>query len=276
MSSNVDPNTPPGVDPTRASIARMYDYALGGSTHYDIDRQTLDELTKVMPEVSDLAIENRAFLIRLCRFLATHARITQYLDCGSGLPTAENVHQVVQRLQPEAKVVYVDHDPVVSAHGRALLEDNERTRFIEGDIFDPPSILDNEIVRTQLNWDEPIALLFVATLHHHKGDRHRPAEIMRSYLDALPSGSYVAISHLLNPGEGADSEAMHVFEDAVARGSLGGATARTREEILELVDGLELVEPGLVELSKWWSDGPLLAPLNIAQRLIAGVVARKP
>ncbi|MBB4688352.1 SAM-dependent methyltransferase [Amycolatopsis jiangsuensis] len=276
MSSNADPNAPVGVDPDRASVARIYDYALGGTTNYEVDRQTFGELTQVMPDLADAIRENRAFLIRLTRFLATHARMTQYLDCGSGLPTAENVHHVVQRLQPESKVVYVDNDPVVSAHGRALLEDNDRTRYIEGDIFAPASILEHDVVRTHLDWEQPIALLFIATLHHHKGDRHRPAEIMRSYLDALPSGSYVAISHFLDPGPDGDADAVHALEEAIASGSLGGATARTREEILEMVDGLEIIEPGLVELRDWWSDGPQLAPPNTAQRIMAGVVARKP
>ncbi|WP_328608686.1 SAM-dependent methyltransferase [Amycolatopsis sp. NBC_00345] len=274
-AAGADPNAPAGVDPERASIARMYDYALGGKDHYEIDRRTLDDLTRVMPETLHLAWENRAFLIRMCRFLATNAGITQYLDCGSGLPTAENVHQVVQRIQPDARVVYIDHDPVVIAHGRALLEENDRTRFLPGDIFEPATITGDEVVRTHLDWDQPIALFFVATLHHHKGDRHAPAEIMRKYITALPPGSFVAISHLFDPGEGADSESMRVFQEAVSRGSLGGATARTRSEIEELFDGLEMIEPGIVELANWWPDGPHLTPLNLAQRLIVGAVARK-
>jgi hypothetical protein len=118
--------------------------------------------------------------------------------------------------------------------------------------------------------------MFVATLHHYKGDRHRPAEIMREYVDALPPGSYVAISHLFDPGEGGDHDTMDAFQQAVARGSLGGATARTKHEIEELLPGLEIVDPGIVLLANWWPDGPSLKPLNSAQRLIAGVVARKP
>jgi SAM-dependent methyltransferase len=254
----------------------MYDFILGGKDNYQVDRDELARLKQVMPEVGDLAMENRRFLIRACRFLAERAGIDQYLDCGSGLPTTENVHQVVQRVESLAKVVYVDNDPVVVAHGRALLEENDRTKFVAGDIFDPPSILGADAVREHLDWSRPLALMFVATLHHHKGDRHRPAEIMREYVDALPSGSYVAISHLFDPGEGADHETMRVFQDAIARGSLGGATARTEAEIRELLPGLELVDPGIVLLAHWWSDGPNLKPLNTGQRLIAGAVARKP
>ncbi len=269
-------NVPVGVDPTRASIARMYDYVLGGKDHYQVDRDELERLRQVMPEVADLALENRRYLIRVCRFLAERAGIDQYLDCGSGLPTTENVHQVVQRVEKLSKVVYVDNDPVVVAHGRALLEENDRTRFIAGDIFEPKSILEDNTVREHLDWSRPIALMFVATLHHYKGDRHRPAEIMREYVDALPSGSYVAVSHLFDPGDGGDHETMAAFQEAVAKGSLGGATARTESEIRELLPGLELVEPGIVLLANWWSDGPSLTPLNSAQRLIAGAVARKP
>ncbi|GHF42190.1 hypothetical protein FHX82_005071 [Amycolatopsis bartoniae] len=271
-----DPNAPVGVDPTRASVARIYDYLLGGKDHYEIDRRTAAEIAEAMPEVRDLALENRAFLIRAVRFLVKEAEVSQFLDLGSGLPTAENVHQVAQRLNPEAKVVYVDNDPVVLAHGRALLEENEQTHFISGDIFDPRTILDHEVVRTHLNWDEPIALLTVATLHHHKGERHEPAEVMRQYIDALPSGSYVVISHIFDPEEGDDAEAMKALEDAVARGSLGGATARTHSEILELFHGIDMIEPGIVELVNWWPDGPSLKPLNVAQRLIVGGVGRKP
>ncbi|GAB2995893.1 SAM-dependent methyltransferase [Amycolatopsis acidiphila] len=277
----VDPNAPVGVDPARASVARVYDYMLGGKDNYEIDRQTYEQMKAALPEVVDVALANRAFLIRVVRFLATQTDIAQFLDCGSGLPTAENIHQVAQRLNPETKVVYVDNDPVVIAHGRALLAENELTEFVTGDIFQPRSILDNQVVRTHLDWNQPIALFQLATLHHHKGDRHAPAEVMREYIDALPSGSYVAISHLLDP-ETEDTEVARELEDAVTRGSLGGATWRTRDEITELFHGLEIVkpspiaDPGVVELVDWWADGPMLKPRNVAHRIIAGGVARKP
>jgi S-adenosyl methyltransferase len=280
-ASAADPNAPVGLDPTRASVARVYDFLLGGKDNYEIDRQTAAELASALPDVVDLAKENRAFLIRVARFVAHQTGVTQYLDLGSGLPTAENTHQIVQRINPESKVVYVDHDPVVLAHGRALLEENEQTRLLGGDIFDPRSILDNDLVGTHLDFTQPIALFCLATLHHHKGERHEPAQIMREYIEALPSGSYVAISHILDP-QSEDSEAMQRFEEAVANGSLGGATPRTRSEIRELFDGLEMVEPNaateprIVELVNWWPDGPQLKALTVAQRLFAGGIGRKP
>lgn len=274
-ATETNPNVPTGIDPTRASVARVYDYLLGGKDHYEIDRQTARELAGALPSVVDLARDNRSFLVRVARFVAAHTDVVQYLDCGSGLPTAENVHQVVQRINPESKVVYVDNDPVVLAHGRALLEENDRVHLVDGDIFEPRSILDDEVVCTHLNFQEPIALFLLATLHHHKGDRHSPAEVMREYIEALPSGSYVVISHIFDP-EGEDTEAIRHLEDAVANGSLGGATARTRSEIEELFDGLEMVEPGVIELMDWWPDGPQLKPISVAQRLFVGGIGRKP
>src|SRR3954463_2921128 len=145
-------NAPVGVDPSRASVARMYDYVLGGKDHYQVDRDELERLRQVMPGVGDLAFENRRYLIRVCRFLAERAGVEQYLDCGSGLPTTENVHQVVQRVEKLSKVVYGAHAPAVFPHGRALLEENDRPRFTAGDIFKPKSILENDTVREHLDW----------------------------------------------------------------------------------------------------------------------------
>jgi SAM-dependent methyltransferase len=275
MGRDTDGNIPVGVDPNRASVARVYDYLLGGKDNYKIDRQTAQQLSETLPDVVGLARDNRNFLTRVARFVATQTDIVQYLDCGSGLPTAENTHQIVQRFKSESTVIYVDNDPVVLAHGRALLEENEQTHLVDGDIFDPPSILNADIVRTNLDFKEPVALFFIATLHHHKGDRHRPAEIMREYIDALPSGSVVAISHLIDP-ENEDSETMRQLEETVAKGSLGGATSRTRGEILELFSGLDMIPPGIVHLKDWWPDGPQLKTVTVAQRLIAGGVGRKP
>jgi SAM-dependent methyltransferase len=275
LANDTDSNAPVGVDPTRASVARVYDALLGGKENYAVDRQVMREMITAVPDIVDAARENRAFLIRVCRFIASQTGVAQYLDCGSGLPTAENTHQVVQRLNPESKVVYVDNDPVVLAHGRALLEENERTRLIDGDLYQPRAVLEHAIVRRHLDFTQPIALFLLATLHHHKGPRDRAAEVMGEYIDALPSGSYVAISHFFDP-QSADTAATKALENALARGSLGGATPRTRGEIMELFSGLELVQPGFVPLTEWWPDGPRLKPLTAAQQLIAGGVGRKP
>ncbi len=266
---------PVGVDPTRASIARVYDAFLGGKDNYAVDREVLRGVQKAAPEAQELATENRGFLIRACRFLAGQAGITQFLDCGSGLPTAENTHQVVQRINPDAQVVYIDNDPVVLAHGRALLEENDRTHFVAADIFEPKEILDNQTVRQYVDFTEPLALLQLGTLHHFDGPRDRPAEIMREYIAALPSGSYVAISHFLDP-ENEHSAVARRMENMFLHSPMGSGTFRTRAELLALFDGLDLVEPGLTLCTDWWPDGPHTAPLNQVQYCIAGAIGRKP
>jgi S-adenosyl methyltransferase len=266
---------PVGVDPTRASIARVYDAFLNGKDNYEVDREVLRGVQKAAPEAVDLATENRGFLVRACRFIATQTEMGQYLDCGSGLPTAQNVHQVVQRVNPEATVVYLDNDPVVAAHGRALLEENEKTHLVMADIFDPRDVLGNETVRAEIDFSRPLAFLQLGTLHHFNGPRNGPAEIMRQYIDALPSGSYVAISHFLDP-ENEYSAVARKMEEMFLHSMMGSGTFRTRAELLELFDGLELVEPGLTLCADWWPDGPRLKPLNQVQQCIAGAVGRKP
>lgn len=266
---------PVGVDPTRASIARVYDAFLLGKDNYEIDREVLHKVQKAAPEAQDLAFENRGFLIRACRFLASQTGITQFLDCGSGLPTAENTHQVVQRINPEIKVVYVDNDPVVLAHGRALLEENENTHFVAEDIFEPQRILENEVVRQHIDFSQPVAFLQLGTLHHYNGPHERPAEIMKEYVDALPSGSFVAISHFFDP-EDDDSATARKMEDFFLHSPMGSGTFRTQKEIEDLFPGLEMVPPGVVRCADWWPDGPRLKELNVAQRTIAGGIGRKP
>jgi S-adenosyl methyltransferase len=266
---------PVGVDPTRASIARVYDAFLNGKDNYEIDRAVLAQVEEHMPSARELGIENRSFLIRVCRFLATQTDVDQFLDLGSGLPTAENVHQVVQRLRPDAQVLYVDNDPVVLAHGRALLEENDNCRFVAADIFEPKNILDNDEVTGFIDFDRPFALMQMGTLHHFNGPRSQPAEIMREYIAALPSGSYVALSHFLDP-ENEFSSTARDAEEAFLHSPMGSGTFRTHVELLELFEGLELVEPGLVRCADWWPDGPRLKALTPAQRCIAGAVGRKP
>jgi hypothetical protein len=266
---------PVGVDPNRASIARVYDRFLNGTDNYEIDREVFNRVMTVMPEAQDIAFANRAFLIRTCRFLATQGGISQFLDCGSGLPTAENVHQVVQRLNPEARVVYTDNDPVVLAHGRALLEENERSHFVAADIFHPREVLENEIVRKHIDFTQPLALLQVGTLHHYEGPREKPAEIVKEYVDALPSGSYVVVSHFLDP-ENEYSEVARKIEHEFRHSPMGSGTFRTMSEVEELFAGLELVEPGVILLSDWWPEGPRLKERGPAQYCMAGGVGRKP
>jgi len=269
------PNAVPvGVDPTRASIARVYDAALNGKDNYEIDRAVLAQVRTVAPQVNDLAWANRNFLTRACRFLSMQAGIDQFLDLGSGLPTAENTHQIVQRINPEARVVYVDNDPVVLAHGRALLEENEFTHFIAADIFRPDEVLGNEVVRSHLDFSRPIAIFQVGTLHHYLGDD--AGEIMRAYLDALVPGSYAAIAHFFDPEDEEHSALARNMEDKFVHSPMGSGRFRTRAEIQAMFPGLEMVEPGLVLCDDWWPDGPRIQPLNLVQECIVGGVGRKP
>jgi SAM-dependent methyltransferase len=269
-----DRPAPVGVDPTRASIARVYDAFLGGKDNYAIDRETLAKVESVAPAAKDLAVENRNFLIRACRFLASQTGITQFLDCGSGLPTAENTHQVVQRFNPEIRVVYVDNDPVVLAHGRALLEENQNTHFVAADIFEPQAILQNETVRKHIDFTQPLVLLQMGTMHHFNGPAERPAEIMREYIDALPSGSYVALSHFSDPQDELSALARKM-EDVFLHSPMGSGTFRTHNDIVALFGDLEMIDPGVTLCANWWPDGPQIKELNEAQRTISGGVGRK-
>lgn len=266
-------STPVGVDITRASIARVYDAALNGTNNYEIDRRVLQQVAQVAPGVTDLAWANRNFLIRACRFLASQGQVTQYLDCGPGLPTAENTHQVVQRIIPEARVLYVDNDPVVLAHGRALLEENQYTKFIEADIFTPAEVLEHEATREFLDWTKPIALLQNGTLHHYLGDDY--AELMKSFVDALPSGSFVVIAHFLDPQTPGHSELARRMEEKFTHSPMGSGVFRTYEQIGTMFGGTELVEPGLSLCDDWWPDGPRYQALNQVRECIAGGVGRK-
>jgi hypothetical protein len=274
-AARIDHSVPVGVDPTRASIARVYDAFLNGKDNYEIDRAVLRDVQKAAPEAQELATENRAFLIRACRFLASQTGIEQFLDCGSGLPTAENTHQVVQRINPEAQIVYVDNDPVVLAHGHALLEENDRTHLVAGDIFKPAEILGDEQIREHIDFSQPLVLLQMGTMHHYDGPRDKPAEIMREYIDALPSGSYVALSHFLDP-ENEHSEVARRMEDMFLHSPMGSGTFRTFAEVRELFGDLELVDPGLTICADWWPDGPRLNPLNQVQYCIGGAIGYKP
>lgn len=266
---------PPYVDTSKASIARVYDAFLNGKDNYEIDRVVVRQVRKVAPEAGQMAIDNRQFLIRVTRFIAGQTGIKQFLDCGSGLPTAENTHQVAQRIQPEARVVYIDNDPVVLAHGRALLEENEQTHFVSADIFEPREILDNEFVHKHLNFDEPIALFQLGTIHHYAGERP-PADIMREYIEALAPGSYVAISHFLDPETPDLSPLARRLEEVFVHSPMGTGLFRTRPEIESMFPGLELVTPGLVRCVDWWPDGPRIKQLDPVQHCIVGAVGRKP
>src|SRR6201996_2609177 len=186
-----------GIDTSRPHPARMYDYFIGGKNNFAADRETAEKMLVAQPGARTGARENRGFLGRAVRYLVEEAGIRQFLDIGTGLPTTNSVHEVAQAIDPAARVVYVDNDPLVLAHARALLTSapEGRTAYIQADLRDPAAILDNPVTREVLDFGQPIGLVLVAILHFIQ-DSDQPGQIIATLLDALPSGSYLVASHL--------------------------------------------------------------------------------
>jgi hypothetical protein len=263
----------PAVDTTRPHPARMYDYYLGGKNHFAADREAAERALLGMPSGRITARENRKFLGRAVRYLAAEAGIRQFLDLGSGLPTADNVHEVAQRITPDAHVVYVDKDPMVLAHARALLCSTQegRTAYIDADVRDPGAILDNPATRSVLDFSEPIALMMVALLHFLDDD-DKPWEIVSTLLDAMPSGSYVIATSLTaeHDREGV-GRAVRAYQNA-------GLTAAPRDadEFARVAfQNLTMVAPGVVLLPDWRPDTAAPRP-SAAEVNGYGGVAVKP
>ncbi|MGH3250472.1 MAG: SAM-dependent methyltransferase [Trebonia sp.] len=264
-----------GIDTSKAHPARMYDYLLGGKDHFEADRDAIANLLKAVPNARTGARENRAFLGRAVRHLVTEAGIRQFLDIGSGLPTANNVHEVAQSVAPESRIVYVDNDPIVMAHARALLTSDPagRTSYFQADLHDPAAILRHPAVRETLDFGRPIALMLVAVLHFFPDDQD-PAAIVSTLVDALPPGSYLVASQTTadfnDPGTAADGVR------SVQRAGVPFQT-RTAEEFADLTcAGLELLPPGLVPVSEWRPETEAgLRPLP-SEVAYYGVVAKKP
>lgn len=269
---DADRDIPTYIDPTVPSTARVYDAGLGGKDNFEVDREMLRKVQAVAPEITQLALASRAFLVRACRFLARDAKVANFLDCGSGLPTADNVHQVVQRYNPGASVVYVDNDPIVVGHGRALLSENDLTHFTARDIFDPATLLRDDTVRAELDWSGPICLIHSMTMHFCQDD---PTPIMQEYIANLPSGSFVVFSHAFDP-QNEYQETIRKVEHASAGASAGQVHFRTRDELKAMLAGLELLDPGLVCPADWWPEGPQQGPPVPIERCIVSAIGRKP
>ncbi|MFK4084088.1 SAM-dependent methyltransferase [Kribbella sp. NPDC020789] len=258
----------PGFDITKPSIARTYDYLLGGKDNFAVDRAFGDKFVKELPDSLVIPRDNRGVLIRAIREIVSNTPVRQFIDLGSGLPTADNVHQVAQRFAPEAKVVYVDNDPIVLAHGRAMLAENDNTVVIQADLREPKSIYD-QAAEGLIDFTQPVAIVFSATLHHVNDDED-PAGLVRFWHDRIPSGSQLFVSHFRSENDPRSQELEQLLQ-----GSLGRGRWRTDEEILALIgDGFTIVEPGLVPAALWRNpDAP--DELSDYQRLIAAVLAVK-
>ncbi|OPC79072.1 SAM-dependent methyltransferase [Embleya scabrispora] len=259
---------PVGIDISTPSIARVYDAVLGGKDNYPVDRAIAEASLAIVAEIGDVARYNRAILGRAVRFMAEQG-IRQFLDLGSGLPTVQNTHQVAQAHSPEARVVYVDKDPIVLAHGRALLAENEYTTVVTADLREPADILNHPDVRALIDFDQPVGLMLVGVVHHLNDDEG-PERIVEEYKAALPAGSFLFLTHFC-----ASSPDALALEKALLT-DLGSGRFRTLEEIAAYFDGFESIDPGVVFLPQWRPEEPVQEPLTVGQRLMAGGIARKP
>ncbi len=264
----------------RPHPARVYDYLLGGKDNFPADRAAAEEGLKAKPGGPVTVRQNRDFMRRAVRWLAGEAGVDRFLDIGTGLPTAPNVHETAQAVRPGARVVYVDNDPIVLTHARALLQGTAegRTAYLEADLRDPEAILNASLTREVLGLDEepdrPIGLLLVAVLHHLQ-DEDAPAEIVRRLTAALPSGSYLVLSHVTADFAPEEWEAARsVYREHRATSLI---RPRPRARIAGLLDGLEPVDPGLRLVHKWRPDAgapdPSLTPALVS---CYGAVARVP
>jgi len=248
---------PPGTDTTRANTARVYDYLLGGSHNFLADQDAGRAMTALEPNARVFAQANRAFLGRAVRFLAANG-IRQFLDIGSGIPTAANVHEVAQQAAPGARVAYVDIDPVAIAHSKAILAGNGNTAIVEADLRDPEEIFAHQDIGQLIDFSQPAGLLLVAVLHFI-ADAEDPWRIVASLRDALAPGSYLILGQATNEDPTA---VIKAFEKMYNRSVSTQIHLRSRAEILRFFDGFHLVDPGLVYVSLWRPDSPADVPAD--------------
>jgi hypothetical protein len=249
---DVEPTPPPALDTTVAHSARVYDYWLGGKDNFAVDREAAERVIQVRPAIRSDVRANRAFLGRAVRYLARDAGIRQFLDIGTGLPSANNTHEVAQSVAPTSRVVYVDNDPIVLVHARALLTSRPEgaTAYLQDDLHDPAKIL-NDAAET-LDFDQPVAIMLVAILHHIP-DAEDPCGIIAQLRDAVPSGSHLVISQLASDiHKEAVAEVARRYNEMVP----AGQKRRTREEVERFFDGFDVVEPGITQTPMWRPDPP--------------------
>jgi S-adenosyl methyltransferase len=265
--ANGGPQAP--FDTSVAHVARVYNYWLGGKDNFAADRAAGEQAIKAFPEIGLSARSNRAFLARAVRFLAGDSGIRQFLDIGTGIPSASNTHEVAQSVAPAARIVYVDNDPIVLTHARALLTSDPvgATDYIDADLRDPRGILAH--AERLLDFSRPVAVMLMAVLQH-LDDEDEPYRITETLLEALPPGSYLALSH---PAKDINAEAMARMAESLNKMMAEKVTFRDHSAVARFFDGLELAEPGMVQASKWRPASAFEAASPAA--LWAGV-ARKP
>ncbi|MBB5079707.1 SAM-dependent methyltransferase [Nonomuraea sp. NPDC050394] len=264
--ADVDGEAPYGLNLSEASPARVYDYLLGGKDNFGVDRAEGERIRALMPGVEIGVRAQRAVLGRVVRFLVGEVGLRQLIDIGTGLPTAENVHQVAHSVDPGVRVAYVDNDPHVLVHARALLARNVNTLAVHADLREPAALLGDRELLAHIDLKRPVGLILCGILHHVQ-DEEDPWHLTKELVAALPSGSYVFIHHLLNRG---DEQSRSLLEARNTR-------YRTKDEIARFFAGLEMVDPGLVGVPDWRPDPdqPFQESHPVLKLAVAGV-GRKP
>ncbi|MFR9775415.1 SAM-dependent methyltransferase [Micromonospora sp. MS34] len=262
------------IDPSVPHPARRYDYWLGGKDNFAVDRRSGDAVAEAYPAIRTTVIENRRFLHRATRHLAGTAGIRQFLDIGTGIPTSPNLHEVAQGIAPEARIAYVDNDPIVLAHARALLSSTPEgaTAYVDADLREPEKILAHPEVRATIDFDRPVGLMLVAVLHFLT-DADDPYAITRRLVEALPSGSFLVISHATTDLVPRDIAATAA---PVTTSSMIDMAFRSRDQFAAFFAGLELVEPGISPVTEWRPDDAPEQRRPAAQASMYAAVARKP
>jgi hypothetical protein len=262
--------SPEQIDTSKPHPARMYDFYLGGWDNYEVDREAAQRVVDVLPDIVPAARANRDFLGRAVRYLAGTG-IRQFIDIGTGIPTSPNTHEIAQSVSPDVRVAYIDNDPIVSAHAGAKLIGAGQTGFFLGDVRDPASILEHPTIGKLIDFDQPVGLMLVAVLHFVTDDEG-PARIVATLRDALPSGSHLVLSHATADFHGELlPEVFKVYQRATAT-----LNTRPYQEVLDLFDGFELLEPGLVQVPAWRPEGEGPTPEEVRRVGFYGAVARKP
>jgi hypothetical protein len=247
------------IDTSKPHPARMYDAYLGGKDNYPVDRDAVRQVLRDFPEAPATARANRAFLGRAVRFLAGQAGIRQFLDIGTGIPSAGNVHEVAAQIAPDAKVAYVDNDPIVHVHASALLTGSGTTSIVLADLRNPEAVLAHPKLTSLIDFTQPVGLLLVAILHFLT-DQEDPAAIVATLRDALPAGSHLALSHgtLDFHPPGAAAQAAAAYRNATAP-----FIPRTRQQVSAFFDGFDLIDPGLIQAPLWHPDGKPPRPKDL-------------
>ncbi|WP_405061737.1 SAM-dependent methyltransferase [Kribbella sp. NBC_01505] len=272
---NVTRRVGPELDLNRPSDARIYDLMLGGKNNFEIDRHVFAELLKVAPEIPQLATENRRWIAAAIARM-TEAGVGQFLDLGCGLPSDRNLHDVVLAANPRGRTVYVDNDVTAISHGQALLADDHSAFFAAADILDPAMVLEHPTVVDAIDRDKPVGLIFGLTLHT-LADNDQLRQLLADYLAPFASGSFIALTHPMNPNDGSRLADFATSIEAKFREFFPRLRFRTPEEITEAVAGLEILDPGITDLAHWWPAGEqtTLSPTGAA-RLVIGALLRKP